>query len=88
MKLSQHGDTKATKTKSQSISGHSYNPATGTIDTFVDGQFSHVLCQLHEPRPQSTPKYVVGASSHLKLDYASGPTPWLKQSMVWIGPKK
>lgn len=86
--LGTHGDS-SSKRKSPKISGHMYNPVTGTIDTFIDGEFSHVLCQLHEPqKPVKSPKYVVGTSTHLNLDYASGPSKWNNNQMAIIPPKK
>jgi hypothetical protein len=82
-----HGD-KSTKAKS-SIDGHMYNPLTGTIDTFINGKFSHHLCQVHEPKPALAHKtFVVGTAGKIALNYASGPTEWKTYGPVVWGVKR
>lgn len=86
-KLFQHGDTKP-KSGSAKISGHMYNPVAGTIDTFVDGEFSHHLCQIHDPKPELASKaFVVGTATKLTLNYNSGPTEWKTNQSLILLPK-
>lgn len=74
--IMQHGHSKP-QSNSSKISGHMYNPVAGTIDTFVDGEFSHHLCQLHDPKPELARKaFVVGTETKLNLNYNSGLTEW------------
>jgi hypothetical protein len=79
-----HGDT--TKIKG-SLRGHSFNPATGFIDTILDNGERIPSFQVMEPQDMSKVTYVVGSSSPIKLEYNMGPSKWINSAAMICLPK-